>query len=124
LQQGSKQDVQLDLSYSTLRASQSWLLALPRPLAACPAPAGFERSIRDVVSVVHIGEHTLSKRLYEFSSTTASAYTAGARQQAVGRGLYLLMCLFEGRLLLLKAGHAALLPPLACLAVRIPFRTR
>jgi hypothetical protein len=29
-----------------------------------------------VVGVVHIGEHTLSKRLYEFSSTSASAYTA------------------------------------------------
>ena len=28
------------------------------------------------MSVVHIGEHTLSKRLYEFASTTASRYTA------------------------------------------------
>lgn len=55
------------------------LPAAPRPGSRRP---GFERSIRDIVAVVHIGEHTLSKRLYEFSSTSASAYTAGARVRA------------------------------------------
>ncbi len=45
--------------------------------------ADFERSVRDVVAVVHIGEHTLSKRLYEFSSTSASAYTADEFEERV-----------------------------------------
>lgn len=39
--------------------------------------------MRDVVAVVHIGEHTLSKRLYEFSSTSASAYTADEFEERV-----------------------------------------
>lgn len=50
----------------------------PHPPCCYHTPsAGFERSIRDIVSVVHIGEHTLSKRLYEFSHTSASTFTAG-----------------------------------------------
>jgi transcription factor IIIB subunit 2 len=62
---------------------RDWIQTGRRPSGICGAALyiaahihGFERSIRDVVGVVHIGEHTLSKRLYEFSSTSASAYTA------------------------------------------------
>ncbi|KAL4428055.1 hypothetical protein ABPG75_002144 [Micractinium tetrahymenae] len=62
---------------------RDWIQTGRRPSGICGAAIyiaahihGFERSIRDVVSVVHIGEHTLSKRLYEFSSTSASMYTA------------------------------------------------
>lgn len=62
---------------------RDWIQTGRRPSGICGAAIyiaahihGFERSIRDVVSVVHIGEHTLSKRLHEFSSTSASMYTA------------------------------------------------
>lgn len=37
---------------------------------------GFRRTKRDVVAVVHIGEHTLSRRLYEFAATPVSDLTA------------------------------------------------
>ena len=99
-------------------------LLCPAPLAAWPAPAGFERSIRDVVSVVHIGEHTLSKRLYEFSSTTASAYTAGARGRLWAACCVCECAFLEMACLLLKAGHAALLPVLPCLSACRHFPTR
>jgi hypothetical protein len=35
------------------------------------------------VAVVHIGEHTLSRRLYEFSATPASTYTFEEFEQRV-----------------------------------------
>ena len=38
-------------------------------------PAGFERTKRDVIRVVHIGATTLAKRVTEFAGTSASAYT-------------------------------------------------
>ena len=37
--------------------------------------AGFERTKRDVIRVVHIGASTLSKRVTEFAGTSASSYT-------------------------------------------------
>ena len=38
--------------------------------------AGFERTKRDVIRVVHIGASTLAKRVNEFAGTSASEYTA------------------------------------------------
>ncbi|KAL4858728.1 Transcription factor IIIB subunit [Chlorella vulgaris] len=67
---------------------RDWIQTGRRPSGICGAAIyiaahihGFERSIRDVVAVVHIGEHTLSKRLYEFSSTSASTFTATEFEQ-------------------------------------------
>ncbi len=40
-----------------------------------PGIAGFERTKRDVIRVVHIGATTLAKRVTEFAGTSASAYT-------------------------------------------------
>jgi hypothetical protein len=37
--------------------------------------AGFERTKRDVIRVVHIGAGTLAKRVTEFAGTSASSYT-------------------------------------------------
>lgn len=37
--------------------------------------AGFERTKRDVIRVVHIGASTLAKRVSEFAGTSASEYT-------------------------------------------------
>ncbi|EFN55262.1 hypothetical protein CHLNCDRAFT_57908 [Chlorella variabilis] len=69
---------------------RDWIQTGRRPSGICGAAIyiaahihGFERSVRDVVAVVHIGEHTLSKRLYEFSSTSASAYTADEFEERV-----------------------------------------
>ena len=45
------------------------------------------------MSVVHIGEHTLSKRLYEFSHTSASTFTAGEGCWLRSMALETVLCL-------------------------------
>jgi transcription factor IIIB subunit 2 len=61
---------------------RDWIQTGRRPSGICGAALyiaahthGFRRTKRDVVAVVHIGEHTLSKRLYEFAATDAGALT-------------------------------------------------
>ena len=61
---------------------RDWIQTGRRPSGICGAALyiachvhGFMRSKRDVVTVVHIGEHTLARRLDEFASTTAGELT-------------------------------------------------
>jgi transcription factor IIIB subunit 2 len=61
---------------------RDWIQTGRRPSGVCGAALyiashlhGFAKAKRDVVNVVHIGEHTLAKRLTEFSSTEAGALT-------------------------------------------------
>lgn len=61
---------------------RDWIQTGRRPSGICGAALyiachvhGFRRSKRDVVAVVHIGEHTLARRLDEFASTTAGELT-------------------------------------------------
>ena len=59
---------------------RDWMQTGRRPAGICGAGAlgyashvhGFDRSKSDVVSIVHIGEQTLKKRITEFSSTPAA----------------------------------------------------
>lgn len=63
-----------------------------KPARALARSTGFERTKKDVVSVVHIGENTLAKRLNEFATTSAGDLTAEefqarlGQQQGVGGG--------------------------------------
>ena len=61
---------------------RDWIQTGRRPSGVCGAALyiaahlhGFAKGKREVVEVVHIGEHTLAKRLTEFSSTEAGALT-------------------------------------------------
>ncbi|KAL4527312.1 hypothetical protein Ndes2526B_g08985 [Nannochloris sp. 'desiccata'] len=61
---------------------RDWIQTGRRPSGVCGAALyiashlhGYAKAKRDVVDVVHIGEHTLAKRLTEFSSTEAGALT-------------------------------------------------
>ncbi len=63
---------------------RDWIQTGRRPSGVCGAALyiashlhGYAKAKRDVVAVVHIGEHTLAKRLTEFSSTEAGALTRG-----------------------------------------------
>jgi len=58
---------------------RDWMQTGRRPAGICGAALwvashvhGFDRSKQDVVSIVHIGEQTLKKRITEFSSTPAA----------------------------------------------------
>ena len=55
----------------------------PTPACMVLAPAGFDKSKRDVVAVVHIGQSTLSKRVDEFASTAAAELTVEEFEDSV-----------------------------------------
>lgn len=61
---------------------RDWIQTGRRPSGVCGAALyiashlhGYAKAKRDVVDVVHIGEHTLAKRLTEFTATEAGALT-------------------------------------------------
>ena len=79
-------DIMKEVSATAMRLVASmkrdWIQTGRRPSGVCGAALfiashlhGYAKAKRDIVNVVHIGEHTLAKRLTEFSSTEAGSLT-------------------------------------------------
>jgi transcription factor IIIB subunit 2 len=56
---------------------------LCQPFPTWLFPTGFERSKRQVIAVVHIGEQTLHKRVMEFANTTSADLLADDFEETV-----------------------------------------